>query len=374
MSHFTVLVIGDDIEKQLAPYDENIHVEPYKVYMNSDELARMADHYELLPKPRKINFEEEEAGPKNIAEMVAAKKDEEETIENDPYRKVFVAAIQKKKPIWPENPSPQLVQGILDKMDDWHGTEGGVDEKGIYCLETYNPKSKWDWYSVGGRWSGFFKLRNGAVGIKGDGRPSPFEEIVLKALKKGSEMANIVGADAEISPDPENERRAPEGYADQAQVKSIDFDTMRLEAAMRNFVKFKTYEPAFKGQDIPLWNVFRQTFKDIDEARKAYFQVPVIKAMHEIADKRKDFLWFEELREEFCNGDLEAFMREKILDAISTFAVVKDGEWIEKGKMGWFGMSSDDAKDREKWRNEFFERFIMPLDPETWLTCVDCHI
>lgn len=371
MSHFSVLVIGDDIEKQLAPYDENLRAEPYKVYMDSDELARMADHYELLPKPRKINFDEEEAGPKSIAEMVQATTEKMRLAEKGISSEEVE---EKKKPVWPENPSPQLVQNILDKMDDWHGNKGGVDEKGIYYLSTYNPKSRWDWYSVGGRWNGFFKLHKGGVGIVGDGRPSPFEQIVMEALKKGGEMAKDMGAIAKLSPDPDEPRRVPEGYADQAQVKSIDFDSMRLEAALRNFGRFKTYEPAFKGQDIPLWDVFRQTFKDIDDARKAYAQVPVIKSMNEIADKNKEFLWHMELREEFCNGNLEAFMRKEILDAVSTYAVVKDGEWIEKGKMGWFGMSSDGAEDREKWRNEFFERFIMPLDPETWLTCVDCHI
>ena len=29
MSHFAVMVIGDNVEEQLAPYDENIEVEPY---------------------------------------------------------------------------------------------------------------------------------------------------------------------------------------------------------------------------------------------------------------------------------------------------------------------------------------------------------
>lgn len=35
--------------------------------------------------------------------------------------------------------------------------EGMTDEEGnIYS--TYNPKSKWDWYSEGGRWGGFLKV------------------------------------------------------------------------------------------------------------------------------------------------------------------------------------------------------------------------
>ena len=33
---------------------------------------------------------------------------------------------------------------------------------------TYNPKSKWDWYEIGGRWSGLLKLKDGKSGKKGE--------------------------------------------------------------------------------------------------------------------------------------------------------------------------------------------------------------
>jgi hypothetical protein len=45
-------------------------------------------------------------------------------------------------------------KALLEHMKDWCGCEGGIDSKGLYQLSTYNPKSKWDWYEVGGRWDG----------------------------------------------------------------------------------------------------------------------------------------------------------------------------------------------------------------------------
>ena len=40
---------------------------------------------------------------------------------------------------------------------------GGIDDHGLYALTTYNRDAKWDWYEVGGRWSGFLKLKPGAA-------------------------------------------------------------------------------------------------------------------------------------------------------------------------------------------------------------------
>lgn len=38
--------------------------------------------------------------------------------------------------------------------------ENMIDEEGN-LLSTYNPKSKWDWYEIGGRFSDMIKLKNG---------------------------------------------------------------------------------------------------------------------------------------------------------------------------------------------------------------------
>lgn len=47
MSHFTALVIGDDVDAQLAPYDENLETAPRREYLDGEDTARIAEHYNL---------------------------------------------------------------------------------------------------------------------------------------------------------------------------------------------------------------------------------------------------------------------------------------------------------------------------------------
>lgn len=55
--------------------------------------------------------------------------------------------------------------------------------------------------------------------------------------------------------------------------------------------------------------------------------------------------------------------------------VTPDGEWHEKGEMGWFAMSSETPEESLDWDLNFMERFIKPAVENNWyLTVVDCHI
>jgi hypothetical protein len=96
MTHFVGLVIADTVEEiasLLAPYDENMDVEPY---FEPVEVERMVEY----AKEKKVEF---------------------------------------------TNP--------IDLVDWWNGTPGVTNEAGeIGYMSTYNPDSKWDWYTVGGRW------------------------------------------------------------------------------------------------------------------------------------------------------------------------------------------------------------------------------
>jgi hypothetical protein len=57
----------------------------------------------------------------------------------------------------------------------------------------------------------------------------------------------------------------------------------------------------------------------------------------------------------------------------STFAyVTKDGEWVEQGSMGWFGMSTDKYT-QEDWDKHMAE-YLLTVPGEDWLVVVDCHI
>lgn len=116
MSHYAVLIIGKNPEQQLAPYNENIEVAPYIVSeVSEEEKERMLEYYQERDNITYSSFEE-------------------------CYKK---------------------------NGRDWNG---GIWKKiGSQWVEfsTYNPNSKWDWYSLGGRWSGkFIKLKPNAEGNK----------------------------------------------------------------------------------------------------------------------------------------------------------------------------------------------------------------
>ncbi|MEK7218842.1 MAG: hypothetical protein AAB728_05255 [Patescibacteria group bacterium] len=49
------------------------------------------------------------------------------------------------------------LKALVSHMKDWSGTPGGVDERGLFRIKTMNPEGRWDWYEIGGRWSGCFR-------------------------------------------------------------------------------------------------------------------------------------------------------------------------------------------------------------------------
>lgn len=163
MSHFTVLVITkqtsqntkdvfqNEIEKMLEPYSENLEVDEYdkQCYcvgtiarneiwnqsidkFGSWDALRAKFHDGISPKPFKP-----------LGEMT----DEEQRIYDDSQDKAWKEFGKEKKQFehdaFEQHP-------LKDKPEigcsDCNGT-------GLY-KSTYNPKSKWDWYSIGGRWSG----------------------------------------------------------------------------------------------------------------------------------------------------------------------------------------------------------------------------
>ena len=130
MSHYCVAVFhgkDQDIEDLLAPYSENLQVEPYIDFSRQEAIDYARKHY------------------KGFAE----KTDDE---------------------CW---------QFMADDAG-----EGMTDEDGnIYS--TYNRKAKWDWWSEGGRWSGTLKCHGREVdsGRMGDLEFSMDQEAYERALR-----------------------------------------------------------------------------------------------------------------------------------------------------------------------------------------------
>lgn len=202
-----------------------------------------------------------------------------ENLEVAPYIKQNAEdALKEFKECQEKYPEDYANATLAEWADDWHCEE--VDEDGN-LLSTYNPNSKWDWFTIGGRWDKMLKLKDGT---------------------------NV----------------------DIARVKDIDFIGILEDARA---TRERSWEQA---KDEP--DGVRSIIYGIapDDTKESY----IAKA-----------------------GTLGTFA-----------AVTKEGKWLEKGKMGWWGMSSETPEDDRKWDDEYHEHIISPLDLEDGVAIVDCHI
>lgn len=180
-----------------------------------------------------------------------------------------------------------------------------------------NPNAKWDWWTTGGRWSGFLLLKNG--------------ERANSALK----------ADIDF------EKKIQEGE----EAAKIRYD--RVHKIINNRA-FDTWEHTRK-------NLFPDR---IDEARDYYNSQSVVKDFRiEIED-----IFYDSPDNYIIERD--EYIRQGGLREVATFAVLTEEGWIEKGKMGFWAMVSDE---NENWANDF-GAILDKIPDDRYLTIVDCHI
>lgn len=276
MSHFSVMVLTDGektVEELLAPYNENLEVDPY-IYRTKTQIIKDA-------KKRK----------EMILNKIKEAKESHSFYGNSEWQKAFLNA----------ETDEELYQAEIN--------ENSIYDKEGNELSTYNPKSKWDWYSIGGRWQGLIKAKNG-----------------VKANDPG-----IFGS----SP-----------YAE---------DDNRFDCALIKDINFTPDEEELKHA-------------------KRYWEVVIEGSPLKPGEDKEDFMSFrtkEYYLERYKNKETYA----KISSSFVTYAVITpDGQWHEKGQMGWWGCSSETGDESLDWDLHFKERFIDTMSPNTVVTIVDCHI
>lgn len=305
MSHFTVMVVGDDVKGQLAPFHE------FECTGDDNQYVKDIDVTEETLQ----EYEEHKEEYKSTAEFVKAWHGTECVTFGDS----------------PDTSGEhKFGYALLDKS-------GEVTK----VVRRTNPDRKWDWYQIGGRWNGFFKLKSNGIGIIGN-----------PGLNR-------------MNPDYKPPKR---DRADQAHKGDIDVEGMRNEAAEKASSAYDLFDKVTKNLPaIIKWEIIleKNGKENVEKAREEYHDQPAIKALRENDETR----WFDEedflcSKEEYVDGARKG--------AFSTFAVLKDGQWYERGKMGWWACVSDE-KDETEWRNQF-SSLIDSLPDTTLLTVVDCHI
>lgn len=276
MSHFVVMVVGD-VDKQLAPFDESLKVAPYRVPVSEEDLEDMLSFY----KDKNFPF------TSNIDECYAK------------------------------------------YGQNWNNNKWQKDEKGWFYVSERNPKSKWDWYTIGGRFSGSFIT-------------------ILKNVEN------------------------PNQRVDSIKKKYIDLDAIRAKEAEDARAEYQSVANCFPDGKIPRieykWTdvLKMDKLKTCQEKMKFYFSQENVKT-------------FNQNTENITSGTIEMyqctedeFVAERTASAFQPFAIVKDGIWYERAKMGWWAITSDE-KSPQEW-TEIFEKIWNEIDDDETITFVDCHI
>jgi len=236
--HFAVLVIGYDIEKQLAPFQEN------NMGDLPDEMLKFCYDYKWY----------------------------------------------------------DTEQEVIEKLGKDFDSDEGYWE---------NPKAKWDWWQIGGRFGGHFKD------------------------KKGRLLNKIIKED-------------------------IDFEGIYKEVEEKAIKSYQEiHEEVIQGEDFIGWDEFlKDDSLSIDQIMENYHGQSVLKRAKEFAKKKEIFFG---LNLESYKVSQEEFIKSKKDSRLQTFAILKDGVWIDK----------DDFKgDYEK----EFKKIFDSIDFLEELTVVDCHI
>jgi len=347
MSHFTVLVIGENPEEQLIPFDENLRTEfedKTEEYREEYETKMVDEFYcnsssswghqitkelfETLKKSktgRIIEYDVKKLDPMSYLKK-GGKYRGYYTVEKG-HRCKGDAWFEVEEILQTTHPNPDICfEGkvtlrkiarpvkiaIKDKypiyedyLKHWHGVE--PEHQGY----DFNPKAKWDWYQLGGRWTGFFRLKPKTNGNLGN-------------------------------PSLVSSRRAEYGTADQAYKRDIDFEKMAQDQFEESSELYDKFEALYKEGKM--------------DASTGYFE-------YGVNNVGKD-------ADHYVPESREAFLKRRA--AVCTFAVLKDGEWYERGEMGWWGCVSDEKKP-EEW-NDQFNKLLGELPEDTLLSMFDCHI
>lgn len=269
-----------------------------------------------------------------------------------------------------------------------------------------NPNSHWDGWTLGGRWGRFFKLK-------------PSVELDLDNVGGGDMYTkdNWLFGDR---PEAENERYANDPHTiqqrkewvaklteahsvDHGRVKDIDFEAGRDRAEIRARAEFAKWREMFEehGKPLPFQHFLdlrdvavaklkeqgiadekvaslhesphgghRQVTREeqeMEHARRAYNAQPTIKAANEA-----HLCSFRTTPMELFGYDVEAYVAKMRNKAMVPYAIVKDGEWFAKGKMGMFAYS-DDNMTEEEWCAQVHKLYA-ELPEDALLTLVDCHV
>ena len=353
MSHFSVVVCLDGevtkstvearLEQVMAPWDENKEIEPYRDYEKGGpagywlyaSLQRAAEDFAagtgIKPyKPDEIGWSS--ASSKETPEQQrAAQKADAELFRSLPVPVTWADIVRLYAGRYPDEDGAPLLS---------------EDGSRAYTMSTYNPESKWDYWRIGGRWGGYFPYRNEVAGQ------------VIRTERGWDSPDDIMPL-----------------HCDGGPKSALDLKAMRAEKAAEARKLYAGYQEVTAGTPAALpWSAFTDNISPesgytAEQARDEYHSQPRVEALR----GSETFRWHDDVIGEFSVPE-KLYVERARARAVPGYAVVTtDGRWMAPGKMGWFGMSSDEENDRIGYW-EASNAYIEALPDDAWLVALDCHI
>jgi hypothetical protein len=245
-----------------------------------------------------------------------------------------------------------------------------VDADGqiVQAIDRTNPNKKWDWWVVGGRWKGMLRPTAAAAvrEVERTGEAATFDHLKGRPGLMGSSYSD----------DRMASRRS-----------DLDFAQMKAEAAKCRRASWdetvaEAHKAGFAGDAAALDALRREFYRarKVEHAAWLAGGEPRDRRAHYLAHMPGGLLRWQDVFDHFLHPrstrstDADVPIEEWIAaaPALATFALVKDGQWFQRGRMGWWGCVSDE-KDEGEWEREF-DKLIESIPGDHWLTVVDCHI
>jgi len=242
------------------------------------------------------------------------------------------------------NRSAEEVYGSFENyMKEYCGYK--KNSKGRYGY-SHNPNAKWDWWVIGGRWTGHFPLKKSSLRILGE-----------------SGSFNNLPA---------------EGHGDLVKVGDIDLDAVAQQAKEQAKNFFLEYQELLQGKTFLAFDGPRSTalrlglIKVVESAADAGLNEVAVSWASFVSPDNERATWTDLCKvislDEFLDRYTDCF------NPIATYAVLDDEGWHAPGEMGWFGLSTDSSDDYVAFKKAFMQRVIKSAKPDDTLVCVDCHI
>lgn len=228
----------------------------------------------------------------------------------------------KKMLAFPQYPMKKLYKSTAEYAEEYCGYDfhSEYNAYGYLC----NPHSFWDWYSIGGRW--------------------PFQFLV----KDTSEY--LVGERS--WDDDDTKREAPDGYiwVCGARKKNIAWDVMKAWSIQSARKTYALLAESFAAGECPEGSYWHIT----EDGICSFFDQLYIKG-----ETEEEYLQRNDLAPE-----------QRMLPGAYSF--LRNGEWISKGDMGWWGVSTNE-KEHESWLKMMAD-YIDSVPEDDVIVGIDCHI